>query len=237
MKRDIDLARALLFDIESEGADCPINRLRATLPVDAGVTETVAGETPDRVRYHLRLLIDSGLVKEVDRTSAGVPCVRLTNAGHELLELSRSDARWREAKQYTRDSTGGYSLTVVRAVLTKWAVEGVSTTSRGYYRGYRRAYRPYYHRVAPPRRYDGYRYDYRDAIAEEEDLRLVRTRPDYRERVEAREPLNGNGRYGGRDASYEVWDGVDRDYSGPVDRYDYPAEVDGVGVSLPIYLV
>ncbi|MEM6331054.1 MAG: DUF2513 domain-containing protein, partial [Planctomycetota bacterium] len=86
MKRDIDLARSLLLDIESEGQDCAINRLR-----NGVVPEGVAAESSDRVRYHLRLLIDAGLVKEVDRASDGVPCVRLTYAGHEMIELARSD--------------------------------------------------------------------------------------------------------------------------------------------------
>lgn len=218
MKRDIDLARALLFDIESEGADCPINRLRGTV-----TTETAAVETSERVRYHLRLLIDAGLVKEVDRTSSGVPCVRLTNAGHELIEVARSDVRWREAKQYTRDSTGGLSLTVLRAVLTKWAVEGVTTAGRTYPRSYRRGYRPYYHRVDPRRRYEGYRFDYREPLTEEDDLAIVRTRPDYLERSE----------------KIDVWNRYERDYVTPVDRYDYPVETEeqNVGVSFPIYLV
>ncbi|MEM6799157.1 MAG: DUF2513 domain-containing protein [Planctomycetota bacterium] len=214
MKRDIDLARQLLFDIESEGQDCSITRLR-----NGVVPETVAAESSDRIRYHLRLLIDAGLVKEVDRTTAGTPCVRLTNAGHELLELARSDSRWRDAKQYTRDSTGGLSLTVIRAVLTKWAVEGVATRR---YRTPRRVYRPYYHRVEPRRRYYDYREPaaVRDPLFDDEELRLVRTRPDYRER-------------------FDVADTYDRETAAAEERYDYtPEPVDGeVGVSLPIYLV
>ncbi len=213
MKRDIDLARQLLFDIENEAEDCAISRLR-----NAVVPESVAAESSDRVRYHLRLLIDGGLVKEVDRTSAGVPCVRLTNAGHELLELARSDARWRDAKQYTKESTGGLSLTVIRAVLTKWAVEGVSGRR---YRAPRRVYRPYYHRVEPPRRTYDYREPvYRDPLFDDDDLQLVRTRPDYRER-------------------FDIGETYEREPVIPADRYDYSRETieNEVGVSLPIYLV
>ena len=116
MKRDVDLCRQLLIDIEGHGADCSLSALRTGLAPDA----------EERIRYHLRLLIDAGFVKEVDRTSAGVPCVRLTNSGQEFLELSRGDARWREAKWIVQEQSGGLSLTVIRALLTKWAVDGVT---------------------------------------------------------------------------------------------------------------
>jgi hypothetical protein len=111
MKRDIDLARQLLLEIEHRGVECSLSVLRPG-----------QGEDVDqRVRYHLRLLIDAGLLKEVDRTKSGVPCVRLTHEGHELIELIRSDVRWREAKWACQERTGGLSLIVIRQVLLAWA--------------------------------------------------------------------------------------------------------------------
>ena len=77
MKRDLDLARQLLLDIESRGADCSTSVLRSGPNHDL----------QERIRYHLRLLIDAQLLQEVDRTSSGVPCVRLTHEGHELLGI------------------------------------------------------------------------------------------------------------------------------------------------------
>lgn len=114
MKRDVDLARQLLLDIENRGADCSVSVLRS------GPNH----EAEERVRYHLRLLIDAGLLKEIDRTAGGVPCVRLTDAGHEIVELSRSESRWREAKQECHQRTGGVSLIVVRGILVQWALDG-----------------------------------------------------------------------------------------------------------------
>src|SRR5687768_10619769 len=113
MKRDLDLARQLLLDIENRGADCSVSVLRT------GPNH----EAEERVRYNLRLLIDAGLLKEIDRTASGVPCVRLTDAGHELIELTRSESRWRDAKSACRERTGGLSLTVIRGILLQWAVE------------------------------------------------------------------------------------------------------------------
>jgi hypothetical protein len=121
MKRDLDLARQLLLDVESRGADCSVSALRGEPDRDA----------QERIRYHLRLLIDAGLLKEVDRTSAGIPCVRLTHQGHELLELSRGESRWNEAKWICQERLDGLSLTVIRDVLLRWAL-GPSRQRRHY---------------------------------------------------------------------------------------------------------
>lgn len=136
MKRDIDLARQLLLDIEGHGADCSVSVLRTGPNHDS----------EEQVRNHLRLLIDAGLLKEVDQTNAGVPCVRLTYDGHELVELARSETRWREAKWACHDRTGGLSLTVIRGLLARWALAPYRYVSRG---------RPY---SAPVRRRREYSY-------------------------------------------------------------------------------
>jgi hypothetical protein len=117
MKRDLELARQLLLDIEANGADCSVSALR----IGAVHEPAIHHATEERIRYHLRLLIDAGLLKEVDRTATGVPCVRLTNDGHELLELSRSEHLWHEAQQLCLDRTGGLSLSVIRTLLTRLA--------------------------------------------------------------------------------------------------------------------
>ena len=112
MKRDLDLARQLLLDIENRGTDCSVSVLRS------GPNH----QSDEQVRYHLRLLIDAGLLKEIDRTSAGIPCVRLTHDGHELLELARSETRWRDAKYACQERLGGLSLNVIRDILLRWAL-------------------------------------------------------------------------------------------------------------------
>src|SRR5262245_10638546 len=109
MKRDADLIRQILFDLERHAADCPVESLR----------NDTSHEIDERTRYHLRLCIDAGLAKEIDRSAAGSPCVRLTNAGHEFLDICRGDDRWQAAKWIVHQQTGGLSLAVLRAVLTK----------------------------------------------------------------------------------------------------------------------
>ena len=108
MKRDVDLIRQLMFELEHQGPECSFDDLRNGAHHDH--------ESVERTRYHLRLLIDAGLAKEFDRATAGQPCVRLTSAGHEFLDLCRGDERWRQAKWLVHEQTGGLSLTVLRAV-------------------------------------------------------------------------------------------------------------------------
>jgi hypothetical protein len=170
MKRDIDLARQLLLDIENRGADCSVSVLRPGTNHDA----------EERVRYHLRLLIDAGLLKEIDRTNGGVPCVRLTDAGHETIELVRNETRWREAKWACQERTGGLSLAVVRAILWQWACEPTQFRPR-------RRYMPAASSLVEahyPGRRAAYRFEpYVEAAIEEapdDEVRYVRVRPAYR---------------------------------------------------------
>ena len=120
MKRDVDLCRQLLMDIENQGPHCLLTTLQC-------------GEAPEanqRVHHHLRLLIDAGFVKETEQTRSGVPCVRLTNSGQELIELTANENRWREAKWIVQQQTGGLSLTVLMSLLTKWAVDSAACYER-----------------------------------------------------------------------------------------------------------
>jgi hypothetical protein len=210
MKRDVDLIRQILFDLERHGAECTLEVLR----------NGSAHEIDERTRYHLRLCIDAGLAKEVDRTAAGSPCVRLTNAGHEFIEICRGDGRWQAAKWIVHQQTGGLSLAVLRAVLTKWAVQGISRSER--LRRWRRSARmypapEYYASEIPPAvgpyRVDSYRYE-REPFYDEESVGLVRPRRDYRE------PLS----------SFDHWD------SSP-QQAEEPFSDESLGVSLPINII
>jgi hypothetical protein len=171
MKRDIDLARQLLLDIENRGADCSVSVLRPGANHDA----------EERVRYHLRLLIDAGLLKEIDRTAGGVPCIRLTDAGHETIELVRSEARWRDAKWACQERTGGLSLAVVREILWQWGCEPTRVRPRRrYIAAPPSLVEPHY-----PGRRAAYRFEpYVDAALEDvhdDEVHYVRVRPAYRD--------------------------------------------------------
>lgn len=169
MKRDVDLARQLLLDIEARGADCSVSVLRTSADHDA----------EERVRYHLRLLIDAGYLKEIDRTASGVPCLRLTDGGHELIELTRSENRWREAKWACQERTGGLALAVVRNILLEWALAPTPRYRRRRYRPANESLlvdRPY--AASPAVELESY-VDEWDELPEEH-VRYVRVRPKYR---------------------------------------------------------
>jgi hypothetical protein len=168
MQRNIDLLRQLLFDVERRGASSAIDSLRCDLRHD----------TDERVRYHLRLLIDAGFLKEAGQTSVGTPCVRLTHAGQEFIELARSDARWREAKAIVLAATGGVTLTILKKLLNKWASRRVARIDRRRVVSSRppreRAFR-YVEQVEPEVWLDAYATD-PDALWDDDQARLVRQR-------------------------------------------------------------
>ncbi|QDT70789.1 hypothetical protein MalM25_37450 [Planctomycetes bacterium MalM25] len=235
MKRDLDLCRQLLADIEGHGPDCAVTALRPG----------VSGEAEEAVRYHLRLLIDAGFAKEVDRASGGVPCVRLTNAGHEMLELSHSEARWREAKWVVGQRTGTQSLTVIRSVLVRWATEAAAHGERWRPRRGYLPQRPYAHgsyaygtpyREAPTRVESRYRFE-REAETTDEP-RLATTTPrgpyTYLERFDWRTPVDWRDA-GERDTYYR-----DIYYRDPLYRSEYYRDGESLdldGVTLPTHVV
>jgi len=170
MQRDVDLLRQLLLEIERRGAASSID----SLPTDT----RQGGE--ERVRYHLRLLTDAGLLKDAGQT----PCVRLTHAGQEFIELARSDARWREAKAAILASSGGVPLAVLRSLLMKWAWRAVVRHERRRAIVGRRRYRRYLERMEPEVWLDAYATD-PDTVWDEDEAQVIRDRAGRRRRTPA----------------------------------------------------
>lgn len=195
MKRDLDLARQLLLNIENRGTDCSVSVLRSG----------PEHETDERIRHHLRLLIDAGLLKEIDRTSSGIPCVRMTHDGHELIELARHESRWSEAKWVCQDRIGGLSLSVIRSILLRWAIGG-APRARHAYAARSLRYAPERYAPEPYREGAAYRIDrFEDYdVVNNDRTRYVRVEPVVDQ---------PNGRWGR--------DGIDLDGDGIVDlEYD-----------------
>jgi len=111
MKRDIDLVRQLLLCVDGQAAT---GVLRSTM---------FEGYSQEKVRYHLRLLADSGFVKYVEKNVLGTTILRLTWDGHELLELARDPRVWDRAKRLVHEKTCGLSVEAIHQVLTKWSVQ------------------------------------------------------------------------------------------------------------------
>lgn len=116
MKRDFDLIRLLLRQVEGEGQ------------ID------LSSFTSEQINYHKALLIEAGLVKgKAHYSSRGGPgseeipdvvhMQRLTWEGHEFIDKAKNDTAWEKAKKYVQDQ--GLSLSIeslkiaLSAVITK----------------------------------------------------------------------------------------------------------------------
>jgi hypothetical protein len=89
MKRDLDLVRAILLDIEARGT-----------PLDL-IDPDIDGYNELEISYHVMLLEDSGIIRAMDRTAIGIfrwSAGALTWRGHELVEYLRDDKLWEAAK-------------------------------------------------------------------------------------------------------------------------------------------
>ena len=117
MKRDMDLVRSILLEVEK--STHPMGMLNLELP---GQDQTV-------ISYHVMLLKEAGLIEATNLTSsAGYSwkARRLTWEGHEFLDNARSDTVWKKTKSKISDAVGSASLEVVKQVLKQVTLAAVA---------------------------------------------------------------------------------------------------------------
>jgi hypothetical protein len=108
VKRDLDLARTILRDIE------------AAPTAHGWIDLEIGGHSDEEVSYHVRLLTKEGLIEASDLSSSDGfvwKPIRLTWAGHEFLDASRDESRWTKAKDIVLKKGGGLTFEVLKAVL------------------------------------------------------------------------------------------------------------------------
>lgn len=112
MKRNWDTVRALLIAIESIADEHAVLNSQNVTGIDA-VTAS----------YHLRLMIEAGLI---DGRCLPDACIasRMTWAGHELLDSIRRDGVWQQVKAIARESSVDLSLDLVKQLAVK-VVSGI----------------------------------------------------------------------------------------------------------------
>jgi hypothetical protein len=109
MKRDLGLIRMMLLAIEdSPSGWAPALKFE-------GYADALVG-------YHAYLLIDAGLARGSDVSTAGseAPQGMITNltwAGHEFAEAARDEARWSKAMGLVADKGGNVTLDVMKELL------------------------------------------------------------------------------------------------------------------------
>jgi DNA-binding transcriptional ArsR family regulator len=120
MKRDPDLIREILLRTEA----LPIGHFLSNIEID--------GYSPDIIGEHVRLLEEAEFIDaQIARSQSqmGVTIVgsyainRLLNDGHDFIENAKSDTVWKRAREQVAEKTGDVSLTVLKAVLAKTAMQ------------------------------------------------------------------------------------------------------------------
>jgi hypothetical protein len=120
MKRDPDLIREILLRVEA----LPIGHVLSNIEIDGYSQEVIA--------EHVRLLQEIGFIDAIiahSRSQMGVLIVgtyaveRLLNDGHDFIENAKSDTVWKKAREQVGEKTGDVSLTVLKAILAKTALQ------------------------------------------------------------------------------------------------------------------
>ena len=99
MRRDLDLARRILQEME----------VRSHL--EAGHAVEIEGHNSEEINYHTMLLEDAELIAADDVSSQTALIwlpLHITWAGHEFLDVSRDERRWKKAKKII-EKKGGIS--------------------------------------------------------------------------------------------------------------------------------
>ncbi len=111
MKRDFDLIRSILLQVEAAPAGCPIDSFTLPDGADAAIfTE------------HLQLLFDEEMIEGEIFASGDGPVIdvrRLTWKGHDFLDAVRSDTIWKKAKEQLSKVGGSASLEIFKALLSQ----------------------------------------------------------------------------------------------------------------------
>jgi len=116
MKRDMDLARQILLELEKQTYDM------------GWVDINIPRYSPEVISYHVMLLDEAGLIEAQDLSDFNsfiYKPKRLTWHGHEFLEASRDESRWKKAKTIMAEKAGGLSFEVVKQLLIQLTKESV----------------------------------------------------------------------------------------------------------------
>ena len=115
MKRELDLVRKILMDIESVESF-----QRGHLILDE---EDYPDESSQQLQYHLFLMNEAGLLEgyEANRgTIMEFQPTRLTWSGHEFLDSARNESIWNKATTGLKGGLTSIPFAVLSSLLTKY---------------------------------------------------------------------------------------------------------------------
>lgn len=113
MRRDMDLVRLILFDVEGEEKP------------------DLSNFSKEQLNYHKVLLIDAGLVE--GKVGYGtkisvVKIIRLTWQGHEFLSAARNNSVWNKAKEMIAKANVSSTIPILTDLLTTIAKQQLGLT-------------------------------------------------------------------------------------------------------------
>lgn len=109
MKRDMDLFRMLLLEVEKQPFE------------ESGYVSkpAVAGFSEEEVCYHAHLAQDAGFIEATFLPGTTEFMVkRLTFAGHEFLDAAREDKLWNKAKHTVLSNAGTLTVEALKTALS-----------------------------------------------------------------------------------------------------------------------
>lgn len=114
MKRDMELVRAILLEMEEHQNPNTQIKVKGT------------GYSPDQINYHVKILAQAGLIEAEDATSCNgigwIP-VSLTWEGHEFLEAAKNEGVWQKVKAQLKDRGMTVPFSVIQELAIKIAAE------------------------------------------------------------------------------------------------------------------
>jgi len=108
MKRDIDIVRAILLEVEKQGGGAEVETMSLPYPLE-------------EVLYNADIMRDAGLIDAVplhgsDGSLKMLFIKRMTWDGHDFLDASRDETVWQKAKEKVLKPAGSWTF----AVLAEW---------------------------------------------------------------------------------------------------------------------
>jgi len=112
MKRDLDLVRKILFQVEEKG------QARGFVDLE------IPSHNPEEISHHVWLLQNAGLIEAQNlSTNRGIDYrpSKMTWLGHEFLDAARNDTVWRKTKELVKEKGGSVPFEVLKSLLVKAA--------------------------------------------------------------------------------------------------------------------
>ena len=108
MKRDMDLVRAILLDIEANNVF-----------EEGPYTPKIPGYSLEEIAYHVAIMQDADLLVAhvIWLRQPYIHVQRMAWKGHEFLEASRDESLWSQAKEKVLEATGGLGFEALKALL------------------------------------------------------------------------------------------------------------------------